>query len=856
MQIKMQKPKLKSWLYGLAIFSVFLAVPMVTYADWLTDTLGSILYYLLVAPFVVLIKLELIILPMVAQWDRFTNMSGVNEGWVALRDMSNMFFIVILLIMSFATILKIDAYGYKQVLKRLILMAILINFSKLIVGLVIDASQLVMLTFVATWKDIAAGNIVTALGLDTIMNMDPAQIKKDTGVNLFVNIILGYLFAGVFMILTCIVVFGFIITLLARIVALWVLIVLSPLAFLANAFPGTQSYFGQWMSSFTKELIVGPVLAFFLWLSFTIVGGGAGGDSVETVINDIPDSQQTPDEKRTSGGFTEATETDNFFKFIVGIAMLLGALKVTQSIGGTASGIGMKMANTAKAGAIGAAAWGAAKVWRGTTGEGGLRAGVQNVGMGVAQVGLTGVAATGLFRGAALTGKNMMTSAKVGRLQRKEAKVAKWSENASSEAKREAYSNSMGRSNKRNLDKMKLESGEFKDDDRKETQARYNRAKQVNDTATMTKLENTFGFLNTENGIQASLKAGKGQETYSKMDISHLSQKDDNGVVTVAKKESDDYRRGQMLARGFLELTDKEQAEVKKTMDADSWAAIAAYVATLELKDLKAVDEKNKTKAYTVKRTETGENKFEDLRVDNANSAVWRHSNFLSKYASGLKVTDTTRANAKIESQRQAEEDVRVRDDARAKKAKPIEQMSKEEREAEAKKPEITDVREDDGHIKFDSTSADQNLARMMDGADLAKIKTDSGVFKAIAKHLTMAQIKAMADQAGTGHLRAVVEEKAKAAKDKMGKAVSEQNVDKRQDKIADVLAEIQRLMTNQLTRGHVPNVELDVIFNQAKAAGYDPEIYGVGRKKKESTGGAPDNSPKILDQFGNPIRK
>ncbi len=370
----MQTPKLKSWLYILAIFSVFLLVPMVTYAG-LGGVVTELLYYILIYPFKILLQLELIALTKIAQWSHFTNMSGVNEGWIALRDLSNMFFIVILLVMAFATILKIDAYGYKQVLKRLILMAILINFSKLIVGLVIDGSQLVMLTFVATWKDIAAGNMVTALGLDSIMTMDAD--KTATGnVDIFSNIILGYLFAGVFIILTCVVVFGFIATLLVRIVTLWVLVVLSPLAFLANAFPGTQKYFSEWMGAFSKEVVVGPFLAFFLWLSFTIVGGGAGGDSSADVIKNLPKSQQGDVEVK-AGGFTEATDTDHFLKFIVGIAMLLTALRETQKIGGEASGIGMKIAGKAKAGAIGAAAWGASKVWRGSSDYGGLRGGMQ-----------------------------------------------------------------------------------------------------------------------------------------------------------------------------------------------------------------------------------------------------------------------------------------------------------------------------------------------------------------------------------------------------------------------------------------------------------------------------------------------
>jgi hypothetical protein len=51
-----------------------------------------------------------------------------SNGWVITRDIANMFFIVILLVIAFATILQIEQYNYKKWLPKLILMAILINF--------------------------------------------------------------------------------------------------------------------------------------------------------------------------------------------------------------------------------------------------------------------------------------------------------------------------------------------------------------------------------------------------------------------------------------------------------------------------------------------------------------------------------------------------------------------------------------------------------------------------------------------------------------------------------------------------------------------------------------------------------
>jgi hypothetical protein len=491
-------------------------------------------------------------------------MSGVNEGWIALRDMSNMFFIVILLVMAFATILKIDAYGYKQVLKRLILMAILINFSKLIVGLVIDASQLVMLTFVATWKDIAAGNMVTALGLDSIMNI---KAKESSGpLDIAGGIIVGYLFAGIFIILTCIVVFGFIITLLARVVMLWVLIVLSPLAFLANAFPGTQSYFSQWMSAFTKELIVGPVLAFFLWLSFTIVGGGSGANSVGSVIGNLPDSQQADLQVRQTGGLTKATETDNFFKFIVGIAMLLGALKVTQSIGGVASGIGMKMADKAKAGAIGAAAWGASKVWRGSSDYGGLRGGVQRftakVGSGALVKAGEKTGVTGLTR----AGLKLRQGERNRKIEKRES-LLKDTKGMTSDEQREylggASIYARGARAKVDIEDGKL--GENAENDK----AMLKLFKDLNDSESVKKIQAGSAFVHDSESVKGMMK-GKGLTSASGIAVESLVDEEGNaseGGKAVADHIFENYDADQ-VKKWTENMTKKEQDAWRAAMSA------------------------------------------------------------------------------------------------------------------------------------------------------------------------------------------------------------------------------------------------------------------------------------------------
>ena len=79
----------------------------------------------------------------VLTYNDFINAAAVVKGWAIVRDLCNMFFILILLVIAFATILRVEGYDIKKMVPKLIIMAILINFSKTICGLIIDAADLV-----------------------------------------------------------------------------------------------------------------------------------------------------------------------------------------------------------------------------------------------------------------------------------------------------------------------------------------------------------------------------------------------------------------------------------------------------------------------------------------------------------------------------------------------------------------------------------------------------------------------------------------------------------------------------------------------------------------------------------------
>lgn len=294
----------------------------------------------------------------VAQYGEFIKAPPVTFGWIIVRDICNMFFILILLIIAFATILKIESYSAKKLLPKLFLMAIMINFSKTICGLAIDFSQIIMLTFVNGFKEMGSANMTQMLGIEKLLNISTSSSEAASFTAVTGSIILALLY----IIISIVVVGVLVATLVMRAVMLWIYIVLSPLAYLLSAFPSGQKYASQWWGDFSKQVVVGPLLAFFIWLSFISLGG--------VTVDNMPEANDKIKEidKITSGNkdsvlnaaITEAGTPDHMLKFIISIGMLMGGLMVTQQLGGaaaSAAGKGMAMIQKGKG-----MAWGGTKM--------------------------------------------------------------------------------------------------------------------------------------------------------------------------------------------------------------------------------------------------------------------------------------------------------------------------------------------------------------------------------------------------------------------------------------------------------------------------------------------------------------
>lgn len=326
------------------------------------------------------------ILLWIAQVNYFIQSPAVTLGWKIIRDVCNMAFVLILLAIAIGTILQQEKYHYSKLLPQFIVAAILINFSKTICGVIIDFAQVIMLTFVAAFSSSAGGNFFNLIGAEGFFADTGEEITKLRGFDGEGMILTSYIISAGFMTIAVVVVFVMIMVLIARIVMIWFFVVLSPFAFLLSILPSTQKYAEEWWKEFTNHVIVGPAMAFFLWLSLAVTqfssDGKMSGDG-QLKSSDLPGGkaklQEAKDapagkkvEERSKAGTPGVTVTkfgtiDGMISYLLGIGMLMGSLMVAQKLGVA----GGKMAGAA-IGEIGAVASGKKGFipWRHALGEG------------------------------------------------------------------------------------------------------------------------------------------------------------------------------------------------------------------------------------------------------------------------------------------------------------------------------------------------------------------------------------------------------------------------------------------------------------------------------------------------------
>lgn len=207
----------------------------------------------------------------------FNENSAIYIVWGTSRDIANVVFIILLLVVIFSQLTGVgfDNYNIKKTLPRIVIAAILVNLSFIICSLAVDASNIIgasangffdSITVSVkqnsangigelSWQAIIGQMLGTAGGLTVGAGALGAAIAVAGGLGSFIWLLIPVIVGAIISLAIGV----FTIALRQAVVAL--LVMIAPLAFVAYLLPNTEQYFKKWKDYLVQMLIFFPMFA-------------------------------------------------------------------------------------------------------------------------------------------------------------------------------------------------------------------------------------------------------------------------------------------------------------------------------------------------------------------------------------------------------------------------------------------------------------------------------------------------------------------------------------------------------------------------------------------------------------------
>jgi hypothetical protein len=262
------------------------------------------------------------------------NGSIVYVGWPIVLAFANLGFVLVIIVIAFATIFRLQSYALKQTLWKLIVAALLVNFSLVIAGAFINLSD--MLTELFIDKSMPSGltdfssmlaalfKVQQFLKADNIANNPSGYEAAGEFGGALLGFIAQLFFIVLFTFLGALTLFAVAIMLMIRYVYLAILLILSPIVWLFWVLPDTKKYWQLWWNKFLSWVFFTPIITFFLYL--TIVSMRNYPDYLNNVTNLV--------EMQTNASQTNIyVNTSIISNLAIVVGLLLGGLMAARFLG-------------------------------------------------------------------------------------------------------------------------------------------------------------------------------------------------------------------------------------------------------------------------------------------------------------------------------------------------------------------------------------------------------------------------------------------------------------------------------------------------------------------------------------------
>ena len=299
----------------------------------------------------------------------FTHNPTVVSGWRIMRDFANLGFALAIIVIAIGFILRIQTYGSQRTLTRLIIAAIMVNFSLAIAGVFIDAANIISRFFLAQFNIVNIwGSLINASGVANLFMTAPdrplMQVVWDfiiravpfVGIPAAINVLIQTLITSVFSLMMIAALGALIVMLLIRVAHIWVLLILAPIAWVMWIFPAFENNWKRWWEEFIRWTFFAPIVIFFLGFSLAILGSPAARPP-EFLGASTTILAQTFDAAMQAAGLNRPI-TDTIARFTIAITMMVLSMIIANQMGISFAKQGVQWATTV-------GKWPGLAAWRG-----------------------------------------------------------------------------------------------------------------------------------------------------------------------------------------------------------------------------------------------------------------------------------------------------------------------------------------------------------------------------------------------------------------------------------------------------------------------------------------------------------
>ena len=251
----------------------------------------------------------------------------IIQEWVFIRNLCNIFFIATLIMLGITTLVQVGNYDPKKVLPKLVISALLINFSLAIAQAILGVADVLQAQFLGANADqakIILENLAYRLMTAPLAHITAAAAQTGTGLSVALVTEVVYFLVAIVAMFVFIALTAY---LIVRIVAVWLLLMTSPIAF-ATSFVPSDAIAGlgkKWWDYFIKYAFFTPIIALLIHIC-ALLANAQATFTAGSIAN------QFANQAGNGTGSLQTFATDILTSFLVA-ACLGAALKVADSMG-------------------------------------------------------------------------------------------------------------------------------------------------------------------------------------------------------------------------------------------------------------------------------------------------------------------------------------------------------------------------------------------------------------------------------------------------------------------------------------------------------------------------------------------